>query len=131
MLSDACLLDVGDIKLDVRQNQYRFLVYDVSTGLLWYTATCSTEMYQMKFAKLEKKPYHLYFDTKLVDVLMLMDIVGPVPEARQRLDILDYTVLPSDVHVPQGFVNRARPTILPYTFEPGPKCCIQKVARIQ
>ncbi|KAL9552063.1 hypothetical protein MBANPS3_003956 [Mucor bainieri] len=50
-----------------------------------------------------------------------MDYVGPIPEARQRLDIVDCMVLPSDVHVPQGFVNRARVTMLPYTFEPGPK----------
>lgn len=31
---------------------------------------------------------------------MFMDIVGSVPEARQRLDLVDYSMLPSDVHVP-------------------------------
>lgn len=41
--------------------------------------------------------------------------------ARQRLDLMDCTVLPSDLHVPPGFVNRAIPTIVPYTFDPGPK----------
>ncbi|KAG1110393.1 hypothetical protein G6F42_015351 [Rhizopus arrhizus] len=70
-------------------------------------------MYQKHFAQLENRPYHLFFAAKVVDVPMLMDIVGPVAEARQRLDLVDCTVLPSNVHVPQGFVNRATPTTIP------------------
>ncbi|CAO0802006.1 unnamed protein product [Mucor circinelloides] len=78
-------------------------------------------MYQKHFAQLENRPYHLFFAAKMVDVPMLMDILGPVAEARQRLDLVDCTVLPSNVHVSQGFVNRVTPTTIPYIFEPGPK----------
>ncbi|EPB80998.1 hypothetical protein HMPREF1544_12312 [Mucor circinelloides 1006PhL] len=78
-------------------------------------------MYLEHFTELEVKPHHHHFHAKLKEVPMLMDIAGPVAEARQRLDLVDCTVLPSNVHVPQGFVNRATPTTIPYTFEPGPK----------
>ncbi|KAG1119039.1 hypothetical protein G6F42_013061 [Rhizopus arrhizus] len=78
-------------------------------------------MNDKQFKQLQQKPYHLYFIANLVDVPMLMDIVGPVAEARQRLELVYCTVLPSNVHVPDGFVNRARSTFMPYTFLPGPQ----------
>ncbi|CAO3615701.1 unnamed protein product [Mucor fragilis] len=80
-----------------------------------------SDMYQEQFADLDNKPYHLFFSARLVDVPLLTDIVGVVPEARQRLELVECKVLQSEVHVPIGFVNRATPTILPYTFAPGPK----------
>lgn len=121
MLTEVCLSDVLDIKHDRDQQRYCFPVYDVDTGLLWYTASCTEDMYREHFAELEVKPHHLYFHAKLKEVPMLMDISRPVPEARQSLDLLNCIVLPSDPYIPQGFVNRATPTILRYTFLLGPK----------
>lgn len=121
MLIDVCLFDVNEIKYNQDSHRYCFPVYDIHTGLLWYTATCTEDMYRTQFASVDPRPYHLYFCANLKDVPMLVDFVGPVPEARQQLDLMDCTVLPSEPLIPQGFVNQARPTILPYKFEPGSK----------
>lgn len=118
---DVCIFDKSRVHKNQYTNEYEAPIYTVDEGTVWYTITINNEIYETKIAPMPSIPKHVVFSGYLYDVPLMRDYVGMVNEARQRIQIVSFMALNSDIHVPDGFKRTAISTIVPYVFDAGPE----------
>lgn len=120
VVTDIALFVKNEVQYNQENQSYCMPVYNVNDGSFWYTVCFSEDTYNKFISDLDNKPRHIFFSGVLEDVPIMQDIVGTVNESRQRINLFNLNVLPSDVYVPQKLVNHLISTVVPYTFIPGP-----------